>query len=292
MGHMRYEYGQFVIDSSTTTILIDNKQVKCDDRIIHLMQLLAQNYPEHCDTQYLLATLWPKRVVSISSLTRLVSDSRALFRAQGVEQPIIQTLHGRGYRLAHETANLCRLINQPGQAPVQQPKKNSRRMLFVGTVATLAAILTSGVIHLALSSSGTIKTDVATLKIGEPESTTARILWVDDHPENNTEELAYLRKQNIAVYQAVSSEDALTLLAMYQYKVILTDMGRQGDALAGLRLTQQVRQNGISTPIIIYTIMPSAAQKQIALEHGANAVAVDRTTLYQLLNNIIRPDIP
>ena len=281
---MRYEYGNFVIDSTTSTIFIEQTPVKCDVRIVQLLHLLAQHYPAHCDTQFLLTELWPQRVVSISSLTRLVSDCRAFFRAQGIEQPLIQTLHGRGYRLAHELAQQCPALTQQNTDLAHR----QQRLKLYGKVAALLTVL-------VLSGSKLwwhygVAPDTA-LQINEPENARARILWVDDHPENNQEERDYLEAQNIAVYQATTTKDALLLLAMYNYQLILTDMGRQDDALAGLRFTQQVRKQGITTPVIMYTLLSNPAQQQIVLDHGANAVAIDKATLYQLLHTML-PETP
>ena len=279
---MRYEYGNFVIDSTTSTIFIDQIPIKCDDRIVQLLHLLAQHYPVHCDTQFLLTELWPQRVVSSSSLTRLVSDSRAFFRAQGIEQPLIQTLHGRGYRLAHELAQQCPALTQQGSDSASR----QQRFMLYGKLAALLTVLVLSASklwwHFNLTSA-----PGAALVINEPENARARILWVDDHPENNIEEREFLQAQNIAVYQATTTKDALLLLAMYDYQVILTDMGRQDDALAGLRFTEQLRKQGITTPVIVYTLLSNPAQQQIALEHGANAVAIDKATLYQLLHTML-----
>lgn len=125
------------------------------------------------------------------------------------------------------------------------------------------------------------------LKIGEAPSVKGRILWVDDHPQNNEAERQYLQQHNLAVYLTTTTEEALMLTSMYQYDVIITDMGRQQDPLAGLKLTKTLRETGNTTPIYIYTIIPSEAQQQLVFQFGAQGIAVDDESLYQLLEPLL-----
>jgi hypothetical protein len=90
------------------------------------------------------------------------------------------------------------------------------------------------------------------------------------------------------------SADALRLLAMYDYTVVISDMGRGEDRLAGLRLAGQMRARGDGTPLIIYTLRPDGAaaqqaQRQLVAEAGAQGVVVTpqdvRAVILKLFGN-------
>ncbi|MBZ9611015.1 response regulator [Rheinheimera maricola] len=283
---MNYKLGPYVLDPTSLVISCQGQAVHCDDRIVLLLKLLAERYPEPCETQCLLTELWPKRVVSISSLAKLVSDSRLFFKNIGLATPIIQTVHGRGYRLTHDIAQNLKLQNayQPPTATIGAARTD-KRLRFRFTVLAVAAIPLLAILAIAAKM---LPTDSAVhLKIAEPDNISGRILWVDDHPENNSAEIAYFEQKQFAVYKVTSSKDALALLSMYQYQVIISDMGRNANPVAGLHLAELIRAKDINTPYIIYTIMPSAGQKNTAASYGANAVVVDKDVLYSTVHHFI-----
>jgi CheY-like chemotaxis protein len=78
-------------------------------------------------------------------------------------------------------------------------------------------------------------------------------LWVDDFPQNNVHEMAALRAVGVFVTQVTRSDVALKLLTEVEFDVVITDLMRDGDRVAGIEFTKQVRQMGVSTAIIVYT---------------------------------------
>jgi CheY-like chemotaxis protein len=80
----------------------------------------------------------------------------------------------------------------------------------------------------------------------------ARILWVDDHPENNANERRMLESLRIAVNEALSTDQALSRLEQSPYDAVISDMSRNGDVQAGLRLLSEMRGKGIDAPVIFY----------------------------------------
>jgi CheY-like chemotaxis protein len=72
----------------------------------------------------------------------------------------------------------------------------------------------------------------------------ARILWVDDHPENNTPITELLRRLGASVDTARSNADAFALLRTSRYDVIISDVGRDdegpGSDLKGVELASNV----------------------------------------------------
>ena len=72
----------------------------------------------------------------------------------------------------------------------------------------------------------------------------ARILWVDDHPENNAPIVELLRKYGTVVETPRSNDAALALLRASRYGVVISDVGRDQEgpagALAGIALARTV----------------------------------------------------
>lgn len=69
----------------------------------------------------------------------------------------------------------------------------------------------------------------------------ARILWVDDHPENNTDEAAILTAFGVGLQFATATEEALDLLRGGRFDVVISDMERQGEPKEGIRFVDQTR---------------------------------------------------
>lgn len=72
----------------------------------------------------------------------------------------------------------------------------------------------------------------------------ARILWVDDHPENNYPVVELLRRYGAGVDTPRSNEAALKLLRANRYDVVISDVGRDNEGaesnLMGVHLAEQV----------------------------------------------------
>ncbi|MDT3309487.1 response regulator [Shewanella vaxholmensis] len=306
---MHYTFRTFMLDVQNRTLHYNSERINCDERVILLISLLIEAYPEHCDQAFLLEKIWPNTVVSSWSVARLISDTRKLFTSAGLDIPIIQTLHGRGYRLSHDiaailssqndevqpaapqntdtpTVNLDSSKTQQSDSNQQQSPNQTQPSYKRVNLRYLWLFIASVAITLAVASHQ--QTQRANpLVLAEPNNVKARILWVDDHPENNQTERQYLEERQIGVYTTQTTQDALTLLGLYRYDAIITDMGREADPLAGLKMIRMIRELGIPTPIYLYTIMPSEALRQKAREHGANDIAVEAEDLYQHLTPLI-----
>jgi CheY-like chemotaxis protein len=82
-----------------------------------------------------------------------------------------------------------------------------------------------------------------------------RVLWVDDHPENNRREAAALEKLQIEVVAVRSTEAALARLANdgEDFDLIISDWNRRGEPpMAGLLLLTRMRAAGQRHPVIYY----------------------------------------
>lgn len=72
----------------------------------------------------------------------------------------------------------------------------------------------------------------------------ARVLWVDDHPENNLPIVQLLRRFGASVDTPQSNAEALELLRGNRYDVVISDVARDSEGpdsdLKGVKLAQQV----------------------------------------------------
>ena len=112
---------------------------------------------------------------------------------------------------------------------------------------------------------GNIRHAVAALVQSVPEI--PAILWVDDFPINNTREHQLLRNSGCIVDVVLSTREAKDRLTQTRYFLIITDMGREQNATAGLELLQWRKSQGLATPVFLYA-SPSA----IAV-YGEQAIA-------------------
>ena len=86
-----------------------------------------------------------------------------------------------------------------------------------------------------------------------------RVLWVDDHPENNVQEVsALLAKLQIEVQTVTSTESALDALVPGReaFDLVITDWHRDPQRVSGLaegvRLVRAMRERGLAVPVLCY----------------------------------------
>ena len=80
----------------------------------------------------------------------------------------------------------------------------------------------------------------------------AQFLWVDDHPENNFNEVVMFRQLKAGAQTAESTEKALEILKSRHFDLVISDMARGDEATAGLEFLKQFRKVNKTTPVIFY----------------------------------------
>lgn len=106
-----------------------------------------------------------------------------------------------------------------------------------------------------------VSVPAATRDLGPREAADQKhLLWVDDQPVNNQNEIRILEDTlPVAVETSPSTQDALEKLNGAKYDLIISDLGRPEGRRAGLDLLSQLRGSGdYNTPFIIYSRMTSA----------------------------------
>lgn len=263
----RWQFGRVLFDESAGRLTVDGQVLEIDRSCAVLLAALLRHAGEPLGKHELLETGWPGRVVHENSLAKAIGRLR---QALGEDGWRIEAVYGHGYRFVPGATQVPTVRQDP------PPPRRGRRLIFF-----LAAI--AGASALAASHHYWKGAHEPALKIGEAPDVMGRILWVDDHPENNVDEKRFLEGQRMAVYNVTSSDDALELLAMYRYDAVVSDMGRNGNPLAGLDLVQAMRARGDHTPFYLYTILPLRAQRELLAQYGGQGVAVTSEGLYGFL---------
>lgn len=97
----------------------------------------------------------------------------------------------------------------------------------------------------------------------------ARVLWVDDRPDNNRFERQALEALGIDIDLSTSTDDALGRIRHRSYDLIISDMGRPPDARAGYTLLDQLRGSGNQIPFVIYASSRAPEHVRESRAHGA-----------------------
>jgi CheY-like chemotaxis protein len=81
----------------------------------------------------------------------------------------------------------------------------------------------------------------------------ARLLWIDNHPENNALLTEILWLIGLRVDSARSSEEAAKLLQQHTYQAVLSDISREGNRTEGIDFLARRQAAGPPPPFIFYT---------------------------------------
>ena len=121
------------------------------------------------------------------------------------------------------------------------------------------------------------------------------VLWLDDHPRNNTLLLEQLERENIKVDQAVSMRQALAMLQQKHYALLITDMARVENRHrikdAGVHTVREVRLAQPALPIIVYCSKDTLASYGTEAEAaGARFITTSGTSLLASVNKLLHEE--
>lgn len=122
----------------------------------------------------------------------------------------------------------------------------------------------------------------------ENEQWKEKVLWVDDHPENNIYERKAFEDQGIKFELARSTNEAVEKLRYSRYAAIISDMGRSEGPKEGYVLLERLRQEGNQIPYFIYAGSNLPEQRKMALKKGAQGSTNRPQELYAMVMNQIR----
>ena len=116
----------------------------------------------------------------------------------------------------------------------------------------------------------------------------AKVLWVDDYPENNYYERSLLEALDIQFTISTSTEDALEWVSGNNYNVIISDMARLPDSRAGYTLLEKLQKKGIHTPFIIYASSNIPERRAETKRRGGFGTTNNPKELFQLVIDAIQ----
>ena len=257
-----------MVDTELSVITFNNETISQDEKKVKLLSVLIEHAPSTISKERLMNELWPETIVSEASLSKLVSEVRKLFSQFNQENPI-RTVHRKGYKyalrkelnveetgIAHESDDVIQ------QLKVKQSVNVKQVYAFFLAVFIIAAIIITQQFFKA--------TPVPLVPI----------LWVDDNPQNNTTEIEYFNRHGFKVYTVLNTKDALNLLSMYQYQLVISDMGRNDDYVAGLNLLEAMRKAQLNTPFILYSSPVSDQKRELVRQAGGQYAIENRDDLY------------
>jgi CheY-like chemotaxis protein len=114
-----------------------------------------------------------------------------------------------------------------------------------------------------------------------------RILWVDDHPQNNRHIVAALEGRGLHVSYARTTNLAVTLLARNAYLAVISDMGRGEGAREGFHLLDVMRSRGDATPLFFFAGLSAPALSDEALLHDAQGSTNDAGELLKFIDDLV-----
>lgn len=256
------------------SIIVSGRTTVLDPRSAKIFAALVDNFGGGIAKDELLRFGWPGQLVHENSLAKAVSKLRHAIRGSGLE---IVAAYGFGYTLREIVKSEAAEIEAtpvPSASPLPRTfaPRNATYAVMLGLVGVVAAIAW-------VRSEAGVPIRQTMPITNDPPNAVATVLWVDDHPSNNRLEVEEFRRRQIAVHLAKSTEDALGLLAMNGYDLVVSDLGRGEDRLAGLRMIEALRRRRSTTPVLIYTMRPKdiegqAAQRRLVASAGATDLAV------------------
>lgn len=111
-----------------------------------------------------------------------------------------------------------------------------------------------------------------------------RILWIDDHPENNTFfQNRLIKSYGLVIKNALSAGEAQEMLAEH-FDLVISDIGRKKEKDGGLGTMNAVRSRNAEVPVVFFTNTRGMNLRRRLLEEGALEVVND----YEMLENIVK----
>ncbi|MBT9317087.1 DNA-binding transcriptional response regulator [Leptothoe spongobia] len=79
------------------------------------------------------------------------------------------------------------------------------------------------------------------------------VLWVDDYPDNNVNEVRLLKDVGITIEQVKTTNQALYILSRKKIDAVISDIQRGSDQDAGLKFLNEMYQRNLYRWTILYT---------------------------------------
>jgi DNA-binding winged helix-turn-helix (wHTH) protein len=151
---MIYGFTGYTLDDSSQELYRAGREVALEPKMFQVLLYLLQHRDRIVTKDELLEACWPGTFVSEAALTRCIAKLRQAVQPDRPEAPVIQTVHGRGYRfVAKVTTSEAILQLAPTTATLSHPPR--------GEAAAVAARLA------ALAAPDTVLISAATARLVE-----------------------------------------------------------------------------------------------------------------------------
>jgi DNA-binding winged helix-turn-helix (wHTH) protein len=121
---MRLKFGDCVLDLGARQLERGNKVVPLEPKMYELLEVLIKRRPAVVTNNELDELLWPNVYVARTSLTRLVSELRAVLGDTPRDSRIIRTVYKTGYAFCAEVTTLAAARSSPATIEVQWMKQS------------------------------------------------------------------------------------------------------------------------------------------------------------------------
>lgn len=130
---------------------------------------------------------------------------------------------------------------------------NARKISFAGVEIDLKGDIAEAVQAKGVDASSKLEGQVARRAQRSLALTTgARLLWIDEQPANNDNEVRLFKRLGMAIDLAASDTDATKRLAAGVYDVVISSWTRAGDSQAGRTFIPTIRPAMLSPEVIFY----------------------------------------
>lgn len=121
-------FGAFELDTSRFELRREGALVPVEPRTFDLIALLARNIDRTVTKDEIFQTIWEGRVVSDAALSSQVRSARRALGDDGLNQSIIATVHGRGFRLRSNSEDARSSAQRPATGePLSLPQTDTPR---------------------------------------------------------------------------------------------------------------------------------------------------------------------
>ncbi len=121
------------------------------------------------------------------------------------------------------------------------------------------------------------------LNLAAPLLKGMRILWVDDHPENNFFLRKILVDLDIQIVVALNNKEALEQIRRHDFHIVISDFGRDLPLQeTGGDLATAITNIGYDVPLLFYTARPESVPKYLSSVLATNDPAMLLSTIAEL----------
>jgi len=124
IGSVRLKFGDCVLDLSARQLERGNKVVPLEPKMYELLEVLIRRRPAVVTNNELDELLWPKVYVARTSLTRLVSELRAVLGDTPRDSHILRTVYKTGYAFCADVTSLPPARSSPATIEVLWMKQS------------------------------------------------------------------------------------------------------------------------------------------------------------------------